>query len=291
MLKNPSLQNIEQDPENEVYNGESATINLEGLPPDESFTVFYNINDQYFFDVIVNTDSNGNASFETNSLWDWVHDGKDLTITNIVNNNSGCENDFEESTILNIAGWPLPIELAEFYVECLYNNTVKVFWKTLSEYNNDFFILKRSTDMHSFNTVATINGQGFSNNINDYIHIDTVKSGVNYYYSLTQVDFDGRYKEFPVISTICHFSDSYNNEEPIEIFPNPVSKELNISLKDFEYVVNDIYVYCRSGVLKKHKSVSTSENIGMDVSSLDLGTYFVRIHTSVRPFNLRFNKH
>jgi hypothetical protein len=111
----------------------------------------------------------------------------------------------------------LPIELLEMNANCN-NNDVVVKWKTLSEINNDYFVLLKSYNYINYIPIETVDGAGNSNEIKEYF----VKYHEDYngtvYYKLKQVDFDGEitYSELFVTSCVV-------NNTPYVIIPNPTA--------------------------------------------------------------------
>ena len=93
----------------------------------------------------------------------------------------------------------LPIELVEFGVDYI-DGINKLHWISASENNNDYYVLDRSTDAEIWTTISTINGAGNSNTPILYEFSDYTFSDEINYYRLTQVDYDGRFEEFDIIS-------------------------------------------------------------------------------------------
>lgn len=95
---------------------------------------------------------------------------------------------------------PLPIELISFKGtdKMQYNELI---WQTATERNNDFFTVAYSADGFSWTTIATVSGAGNSTTKLTYTLKDHhfKRKNVNYY-RLTQTDFDGTSKTFPIIS-------------------------------------------------------------------------------------------
>lgn len=95
---------------------------------------------------------------------------------------------------------PLPIELISFDVTPQPDHNLLT-WKTLTELNNDYFVVERSTDAVSWNNIFTIKGAGTSVELEEYEYRDYYfLPGVNYY-RLHQVDFDGKSEYFNIVST------------------------------------------------------------------------------------------
>ncbi len=88
---------------------------------------------------------------------------------------------------------PLPVELLYFVAEEKGGN-IELTWATASETNNDFFTLKRSTDMEGTEIIGYVQGAGNSIQTTCYGFTDTDPlPGINYY-RLKQTDMDGSYE-------------------------------------------------------------------------------------------------
>jgi hypothetical protein len=113
----------------------------------------------------------------------------------------------------------LPITLLEFNGEIIQEG-IKTHWITAQEQNNDYFQLKRSSDLINWQIIATIDGAGNSNTQREYEYIDNGPSlGMNYY-ELDQIDYDGQRKTSERISFDIKYEDSFL------LYPNPVSNEV-----------------------------------------------------------------
>ncbi len=91
-----------------------------------------------------------------------------------------------------ITGNGLPITLKSFQVRKM-NDRVRIFWTTLSEINNDIFLIQRTTDFNNIEDIASINGAGNSRVEESYEHYDANPTSGISYYRLKQVDFDGAF--------------------------------------------------------------------------------------------------
>jgi hypothetical protein len=93
----------------------------------------------------------------------------------------------------------LPVSISDF-AGIKRNGYNEIYWITLSERNNDFFILETTTDGMHFRTIQRITGNGNSSEKQIYTARDfQPEAGINYY-RLTQVDFDGKSETFPLIA-------------------------------------------------------------------------------------------
>ncbi len=97
---------------------------------------------------------------------------------------------------------PLPVEMMQFSAICE-NGTPLLTWYTASETNNKHFIIERSEDGHTFDSIAKVNGAGNTNEIIMYQFLDNTSNSTDVYYRLRQIDFDGRNTELGIVSTQC----------------------------------------------------------------------------------------
>lgn len=110
----------------------------------------------------------------------------------------------------------LPIILSKpFTAKLAVSGIVDLSWSTASEQNNDYFIIKRSTDGKMFSPLSTVYSKG---NIGaNYYSVDFNPYPGDNYYELSQIDKDGTTKKIglQVVKVAV--------EKPeISIYPNPV---------------------------------------------------------------------
>lgn len=111
---------------------------------------------------------------------------------------------------------PLPVVLSYFTAKAGVNR-VELKWQTLSEQNNDYFLIERSTDSKSFTTITKIAGQGTASNITNYTAVDYSPLAGTNYYRLKQVDKDGKVTDYDIKAVEFKLSDNL-----VKIYPNPV---------------------------------------------------------------------
>jgi len=124
----------------------------------------------------------------------------------------------------------LPVSLDYFEAEKNGNKAV-LSWSTLSEINNDYFLVKRSTDGEHFETIGKIDGNGNSTLSNSYSLIDANPQKGGNYYKLIQVDFNGDSKE----EGIRFLEFDQFNIGTTKIYPNPNSGESLFIKSTVEY--------------------------------------------------------
>jgi endonuclease I len=122
----------------------------------------------------------------------------------------------------------LPVSWLYVNAEKTTPKLIKISWSTVSEQNNDFFTIERSTDGSSFIAIANVAGKGNSNMKNAYSVIDDPDNGVlelpNIYYRIKQTDRDGLYS----YSDVMVLSNFISNEQ-IVVSPNPFSQTFTLT--------------------------------------------------------------
>lgn len=115
----------------------------------------------------------------------------------------------------------LPVQLSEFSGKLLEDKVI-LNWQTTSELNNSHFLLQRSPDSKTWYDLEKIQGAGTTDEPTSYSYTDkNPLLGINYY-RLKQVDYDGAFEYFKVISI------DMNKDGEIYIFPNPTIETATI---------------------------------------------------------------
>lgn len=177
---------------------------------------------------------------------------------------------------------PFPITLAEFKVTKI-NKTAELSWTTASESGNDFFAIERSTDGRVFNEIDRVAGAGDSQVSLDYKSIDARPLAGVSYYRLRQVDLDGTTAFYGPIA----FRNDNNGGKPA-IFPNPVSKEINLSNAPAD--ISQMSVVNLNGQSVMAFDAETKSTSQLNVSQLPAGIYFLRYFAEGTWNQIRFVK-
>ncbi|HMR89660.1 MAG TPA: BspA family leucine-rich repeat surface protein [Saprospiraceae bacterium] len=164
----------------------------------------------------------------------------------------------------------LPIHLLRFDVNQEFGNN-RVDWETISEINNEKFIIEHSFDGVRFNQIGEIKGNGntFTNSQYVFYH-ENVNAGYHYY-RLLQVDFDGKESYSGIKFVLVDISDTHNT---LQIIPNPVSNQMNI----YGEYPNDVHIQIFNIHGREMNGLvfnKTDSNISVDVSNLPSGLYLV----------------
>lgn len=149
--------------------------------------------------------------------------GNSVTIPNF-----NFQNTFWTLSSLNS---PLPVELMEFNAE-KNKNKIKLHWTTIRELDNDYFIVEKSYDAQEFEIVGIVDGKGTTNSIQKYELFDFDDSSMVIYYKLTQVDFNGNKKSFPIIAVA-----TYGIYKKPTSFYNFLGQQVNGNSNTFKFAI------------------------------------------------------
>lgn len=137
--------------------------------------------------------------------------------------------DIELFEIYDCSSLPIELLIFEGRNEGKCNN---ITWVTLSETNNHYFTLERSSDGVDWSTIEIKNGAGFSNTPIMYEHKDyEFKLNSINYYRLTQTDYDGQQETFNIIAV-------YNLAEQTKF----VIKRVTIEGKEIDDNYRGLYI-------------------------------------------------
>ena len=210
------------------------------------------VNGTLQIDVTDATHSSGDIGFYKSGRWD--------------DNTFWFDAEFSEVSTL-------PVELLYFDGKRI-GNHVLLEWETLSEINNDYFIIEKSADGEYWEELTKVDGQGNTTQPTYYTQIDVYGCDEVCYYRLIQVDFGGE-RAAPKLILI-------NESQPkpnlaISISPNPMKQMVHITFVAPEEGLFSLSISNQTG-----KLISTAKIIGdkgnnrfsYDSSSLSSGSYY-----------------
>jgi len=191
-------------------------------------------------------------------------------------------NSFGIWTLAN-SNFPLPIELVNFNA-ALMNSWVRLTWSTLSELNNDHFVIERTKDGVDFETVGLIKGNGTSSQTHNYQSIDFSPFLGKSYYRLNQIDFDG-HNHYSELIEITVNRTSYD----ITPVPNPVVDKSTIFIPaDFNDGDITVEIYSLQGSLISSKHLNGASSVELLRSEMPTGVYLVRISSGSQVASAKF---
>ena len=164
----------------------------------------------------------------------------------------------------------LPVELTDFYA-LTQNQQVRLFWQTAAEYNNDHFIIERSTNLSHWTAIGKVDAASVNNGPADYTFDDrTPKRGINYY-RLQQTDFDGSFEYSKVVT--AKLEDASNR---LVLYPNPVQETLSLRFSEATTSRMEIQVFSSTGQMIQDLPLSAKLiDYEINTSNWDQGLYFI----------------
>ncbi|MBN8703538.1 MAG: hypothetical protein J0M08_10765 [Bacteroidetes bacterium] len=168
----------------------------------------------------------------------------------------------------------LPIELTSFELFSTKRNQVDLEWTTISENNNDFFSIERSSDGVNFTPVGTVDGAGNSMSMLHYKFSDVSAPAGENYYRLKQTDFDGQ------VTTSRLRWVWVKSDNDIFVTYSDDAKEATIHFLELPQVMPHIVFVNAMGQYVK-VPVNTEDmldgHLKIDLSTLSSGVYYISV--------------
>jgi len=196
----------------------------------------------------------------------------------IVEDEIGCTASFSETIFCS---QKVPIELISFTGEVVSNgNYLK--WSTATEINNDYFTIATSKDGINFEKLTTLSGNGNSNTPQYYKFLDRNTIVGTTYYQLLQTDFDGTTTIEGHIE--IERREIGNNSFVINLFPNPVSEQLNLQFNQTNNQPINISLTNLLGktvLTETYNALKGFNEVQLNTSNLSKGVYFLTIYNGL----------
>ncbi|MEP7324083.1 MAG: T9SS type A sorting domain-containing protein [Saprospiraceae bacterium] len=173
----------------------------------------------------------------------------------------------------------LPINLIDFNVKKIKNQTSRVYWSTASEFSILNFQIKRSIETPENWQIINIQaGAGNTEKSKSYSFDDILPSGTRkVFYKMETIDVDGSIK-YTAIRSI-RFDQSTNNFS-LDGFPNPTKSKYTINLetlKDESLAIEIIDLLGKRISMEIMKAKSGFNTHDLNLSALSSGTYIVKV--------------
>ncbi len=194
-----------------------------------------------------------------------------VTKVDVVASN-GLGTDAVTSYTVTVNCTALPVTLINFS-GTKENQTTVLKWSTTAETNSEAFQVERSSDGKRWENIGTVKAKGESASLVPYTFTDRNPvisgntSGENLY-RLKMVDRDGTYAYSRIVSLL------FEADQPVVLYPNPVSDELRILAKNW-HQVTAVEIVSLGGATVYQSGKAPSERV--TVKDLQPGTYLVRI--------------
>lgn len=206
-----------------------------------------------------------------------------IEICNTVAWTAGSGNVGGPATITSGGVTPVPVELLFFKGSLTPNSNIELKWATATETNNSHFVVERSRDGKNFSEVVKVNpnGTGFSLITQNYITWDYSPYPGLSYYRLRQVDKNGDFEIFDMISVRT------DKKSQVLIYPNPTASSLNIeATEDYENASLRILNFVGQEVIN---TTLLSDQRSIDLSDLPSGIYYLLLDNGIEVNKSRFS--
>jgi hypothetical protein len=198
--------------------------------------------------------------------------GTTLLIQICTNSNTSSE-EFAFDNIQVGEAVSVPVELVQFTAKQLSSNDVVLDWETASELNNYGFEIESSLDGRNWEVLDFLRGKGTTAELQSYQYIDQqIKPGLNYYYRLKQIDFDG----------IFEYSDILNvrieAQQPVlGVRPNPSVGFIELQFNNAQKEKSELRLLDSRGKLiwRKKFEEGETDSFKEDFELLHTGLYYI----------------
>lgn len=174
-----------------------------------------------------------------------------------------------------LADAPLSITLNKIEIK-KYNDQVELNWSTSLEFNNDLFVIQRSSDGLEYTDIASVDGAGNSTSLLHYSFVDRSPLMGRSYYRIKQTDFNGEYAYFGPVTIV--FNNLFYNRL---LFNNPVKAGGNATFYIHTRSDEKVYIELYNSIGKRtlHQEF-TGNTHGFEIKmDFNPGVYFVVVTT------------
>ena len=164
----------------------------------------------------------------------------------------------------NIAAGPLPVNLLSF--DAAYEGSkVKTAWKTSNEINTKNFLVERSNDGRTFNSIDSVNAINSITGSSYFLYDANPFAGISYY-RLKIIDKDANFKYSPIVAV------KQKDKTGLEIYPNPA--------------INDITIFYEKSAIQSQIKILSVDGKKLFEKNILSGTDFTTINISQLPKGL-----
>jgi len=163
----------------------------------------------------------------------------------------------------------LPVNFSSFTAQ-KQDKIVKLNWSTEQEVNSSRFIIERSADGRTWQSIAGIAAAGNSSNHLEYMAYDNVPLNGTSYYRIKQVDKDGR-TQVSVVRTV-RFDFGYS----ITVAPNPAKDVVVVTMDRINNAASTIQFFNAAGNIVYTEQTNLSK-LNINTTAFARGLYFIKI--------------
>lgn len=224
----------------------------------------------------------GSAQFPNGSFLDFTIGEPVISTTSTVGNVQLTQGFHQKENIQ-----PLPVELTKFTASAELNYHL-IKWTTLSEINNDYFVIERSTDGINFIPLKNVYSKapnGNSSTTLNYSYTNYEIAEGNNYYRLKQFDKDGKWK----YSDIVELNGDGVAQHIVALYPNPVQQYATLTITGNIGQDAKAKIISISGQTLKEIKINSSQT-SVSLENINTGTYILQYEDGANKKNIKFIK-
>ncbi|MCW3119416.1 MAG: hypothetical protein JWM28_3498 [Chitinophagaceae bacterium] len=167
--------------------------------------------------------------------------------------------------------FPLPVQFGNVEAKAR-NCNVEVSFETFTETDNNHFVIERSRDGNSWDSLAALAGKGTSGTRTQYNYTDHFPQNGQSYYRIKQVDEDHNYK----YSKILLVKNDCSSAQMIQVYPNPARDKFQIVL----FKADDkaaIFIYNMAGQRMSPAITGYAGKRMVNMAGMPDGSYFLKV--------------
>lgn len=223
----------------------------------------------------------GGVFVKRNTETTWSRAGLDLFSVNALAEKNGvlyAATNHSSIYKVNYINIGLPVELAEFGYRKA-SKGIELFWKTISEQNNEGFQIERRREREAWQTIGFVRGKGTTTEAQSYMFVDEQASG-KLFYRLKQIDFDGAFQYSSVIEVNLTAPEKF---ELAQNYPNPFNPTTILTyqlpiISDVRLEVFDVLGRKVATLVNARQEAGNyTVNFNAATYSLTSGVYFYRL--------------
>ncbi|MCR9173138.1 MAG: T9SS type A sorting domain-containing protein [bacterium] len=179
----------------------------------------------------------------------------------------GFENCFTANITCNLV--VLPVEFGEISATVNGDNLIQIDWNTVSERDNDYFILLRREGT-SWIEISEVQGAGSTSEAQYYSSLDPSASSGVHYYKVRQVDYNGEYSDSDPVSVELKTAD-------LHVYPNPISANERVNISGIDKGATILLTTTSGTVLEQFEAQDSSMSIDLNTINLRDGIYLITV--------------
>jgi hypothetical protein len=172
----------------------------------------------------------------------------------------------------------LPVVLLYSKIECI-NEMSELSWATASEYNCAFYEIESSNNGLDWTTIASITGNGTTTELSTYsFTVEDYTNKSRKYYRIKQVDLDGQWEYFPILTSRCNTSNS-----AYSVYPNPAKEQFTLEIESEQNKTINYVLFDSLGKIilrNEHFIYPGITQVKLNISDAPAGIYRLQINTS-----------